>query len=430
MDDAFTFTQRRDITLLLGVLISAIILVVCCLLLPIFAVDQNTIAIPTTEYPINFDGNVVFDNEWKDAYNISFPGARSDGQNVTVYLKYGSNDRVLYGAFTIPGRSSVPPQSDSNEGIHFLFDVTGNANEYLDGNDHDIALYRDGVVQYSIGDKEQKTWIENATSSGALETELPLQDPFSKIDYRIIPAADRWGGEFRIFFKPESELPTLYSFSLLAETDMITRTGEQTHKTTYYPPSSNRVNPSTWTKISFEGTPQIIDLRPNISGLKARITGEARPSEPDGEIANIHIDWGNGEEENLKKFPVSHIYSDPGRYNITVTVTDNNGLNAIKRISVNVPGEPEPGEPEPGEPEPGEPEPGEPEPGEPEPGEPEPGTSITESPWYQKPEIIVLIEVIIGSIVAAIITSIIGPIVVEHYRQKKRSRDRSNRKRR
>jgi PKD domain/HYR domain len=468
MDDAFTFTQRRDITLLLGVLISAIILVVPCLL-PIFAIDQNTIAIPTTQYPINFDGNVVFDNEWKDAYKISFPGARSDGQNVTVYLKYGSNDRVLYGAFTIPGRSSVPPQSDSNEGIHFLFDVTGNANEYLDGSDHDIALYRDGIVQYSIGDKEQKTWIENATSSGALETELPLQDPLSKIDYRIIPAAVRWGGEFRIFFNPESELPKLYGFSLLAETDVITRTGEQMHKTMYYPPSSNRVNPSTWTKISFEGTP-IINLRPSINGLSATITGEARPSEPDGKITNMNIDWGNGEEENFKDFPVSHTYSDPGRYNITVTVTDNNGSNAIKRIplSVNSAVQPPPNEApkiifNPASPinkravssegtqviysanatdrEDGKITPE---------CHPASGTNfpigrtivtctakdsagnetkaslevnVNEVPWYEKPEYFV-------PIVIAIISSIIGPILVGRYGQKKRTRDRSNRKRR
>jgi hypothetical protein len=463
MDDAFTFTQRRDIKLLLGVLISAIILVVSCLL-PVFAIDQNTIAIRTTQYSINFDGNVVFDNEWKDAYKISFPGARSDGQNVTVYLKYGPSDRVLYGAFTIPGRSSVPPQSDSNEGIHFLFDTTDSTNEYLDNNDHKIALYRDKVVQYSIGDKQGR-WITNATSAPD-ETELPLQDPFSKIEFRITSAADRWGGEFKIYFDSE---PMLYGFSLIVETDVITRTGEQTHKTMYYPPSSNRVNPSTWTKISFEGTP-IINLRPSINGLSATITGEARPSEPDGKITNMNIDWGNGEEENFKDFPVSHTYSDPGRYNITVTVTDNNGSNAIKRIplSVNSAVQPPPNEApkiifNPASPinkravssegtqviysanatdrEDGKITPE---------CHPASGTNfpigrtivtctakdsagnetkaslevnVNEVPWYEKPEYFV-------PIVIAIISSIIGPILVGRYGQKKRTRDRSNRKRR
>jgi hypothetical protein len=477
MDGAFIFTQRRDITLILGVVISAILIVSCLLpLLPIFANDQNTIAIPTTEYPINLDGNVVSDNEWKDAYTISFPGARSDGQNVTVYLKYRSNDRVLYGAFTIPGRSSVPLQSDSNEGIHFLFDVTGSADEYLNGSDHDIALYRDGIVQYSIGDKEQKTWIENATSSGALETELPLQDPFSKIDFRIIPTADRWGGEFGIFFKSESELPKLYGFSLVAETDVTTRTGEQIHKTTYYPPSSNRVNPSTWTKISFESTPfrppELIGLQPSVNGLKATITGEARPSEPDGEITNIHIDWGNGEEENFKNFPVSHVYSDPGSYNIMVTVTDNNGLNATERVPVSVNSTVQPANERPKiSMSPASPinvraisSAGTPvnytatatdrEDGNITPECNPPSGSIfpvgstdvtctakdsagnkvaaslmvnvmevpnTELPWYQKPEYIV-------PIVTVIISSIIGPIIVGRYGQKKRSSDRNNRK--
>jgi hypothetical protein len=477
MNGVSDFTQRRSITLLPGVLISTFLLVSC--LLPVFASDQDTIAVPKTEYPINLDGNVV-DNEWKDANKISFPGARSDGQNITIYLKYESNDRVLYGAFRVPGRSSVPPQSDSNEGVHFLFDVTGGTKGYLDGNDHDIALYRDGIVQYSIGDKEQNIWIENATSSAALETELPLQDPFSKIDFRIIPAADTWGGEFRIYFKSESELPKLYGFSLIAETDVITRTGEQIHKTTYYPPSSDRVNPSTWANISFTSIPfrpPQVDLQRSIDGLKATITGEARPSESGGQITNIHIDWGNGEEENLKNFPISHIYSDPGSYNITVTVTDNNGLNATKRVpisvsvtalnsteqppnevpkitmtpasSINVRAVSSAGTPvsytatatdrEDGTITPE--------------CNPASGSIFpigptnvtctandsagnkaaaslmvyvmevadTEMPWYQKPEYIV-------PIVTVIISSIIGPIIVGRYGQKKRSRDRSNRK--
>src|SRR5215211_7165267 len=135
------FVQRLDIVLLLGIPIS-VVLISC----PpyILADDNNIIAIPTTTSEINLDGDVVV-NEWNGARNITFPGARSDEQNVTIYLRYESNNRVLSGAFEIPGRSSVPPQSDSNEGIHFLFETINSTNEYLDENDHDIALYRDKI---------------------------------------------------------------------------------------------------------------------------------------------------------------------------------------------------------------------------------------------------------------------------------------------
>jgi hypothetical protein len=147
---AHAFAERRYVFLF--ILMLAILFIYC--LSPIFGDNENPISIPIIHNKINLDGNLDSD-EWKNGYRATFPESRLNGQNVSVQLKYESNIRVLDGGFIIPGRSAPIYLSNSSEGIHFLFDVMPSANEHLNSDDHDIAFYRDGTVQYSIGDKEK-----------------------------------------------------------------------------------------------------------------------------------------------------------------------------------------------------------------------------------------------------------------------------------
>jgi hypothetical protein len=225
--------------------VSILIIVYVYCLQPILADNSNSTQIPIVKHEIKLDGNFVKD-EWKDALNITFPEARNEGQNVSLYMKYNPDNRVLDGFFTIPGRSAPLFQSTSYEGIHLRFDVEGGANKYLSLDDHDITFYRDGTVRYLIGDKG-KEWIINSTSATS-ETQLPLQSQFSKIDYKIIPTSDSWKGQFKLYF---NTTPTLYGFSILEETPIISRTGHQNSSSAKYPTSSNLMNPFTWRKISF-----------------------------------------------------------------------------------------------------------------------------------------------------------------------------------
>lgn len=392
--------------LLFSILLS-IVIGACSL--RVFGDDGITIAIPVMTSEVNLDGNIGVDNEWKDAFVISFPGARSDGQNVTVYLKYEPNSKVLYGAFSIPGKSPVPSQS--SEGIHFLFDTAGSINENLNNKDHDIAFYRDKTVRYFIGDKE-KGWITNVTSVSS-ETELPLQDPFSKLDFRIITAADGWSGEFKIDLRSD---PSLYGFSIVTQTDVTTRTGRQEPQSTRYPSTLNVTDPSTWTKISFKenatsGTARTVpdnigsNAPENVSLTPGQVSeNTTQPLENEGPKINItplspinvpavsstgtSVSYTatatDKEDGNITPEcnPPSGSIFQIGSTKVTCTTKDSDDKEAVESLIVNV----------------------------------------MELPWYQKPEYIV-------PIVTVIISSIIGPIVVARYGQKKRSKDRSNRKR-
>ena len=56
--------------------------------------------------------------------------------------------------------------------------------------------------------------------------------------------------------------------------------------------------------------------------------------DPDGNIIHYRWDFGDGEErEGLE---AEHTYTKPGRYTITLTVTDNNGITNTLSKSINI----------------------------------------------------------------------------------------------
>ncbi len=71
----------------------------------------------------------------------------------------------------------------------------------------------------------------------------------------------------------------------------------------------------------------------SVSGLK--VTFDASNSyDPDGEI--VGYEWDFGDNRTASGITVSHTYSEPGNYTVTLTVTDNDGLTAkmSKQITV------------------------------------------------------------------------------------------------
>jgi PKD domain len=74
--------------------------------------------------------------------------------------------------------------------------------------------------------------------------------------------------------------------------------------------------------LNYYFLPTIVYSKSKIDGLKATITGEAMPSRVGNYITNIHFDWGDGSASE-GKFPISHNYTHPGNYTVTMRAYDN-----------------------------------------------------------------------------------------------------------
>jgi len=73
-----------------------------------------------------------------------------------------------------------------------------------------------------------------------------------------------------------------------------------------------------------------------VVGLKVTVTGQAVPRSGGGggQITKIHFDWGDGNSADTSSLPASHNYINPGKYNITITAYDSNGLSTTKTMPV------------------------------------------------------------------------------------------------
>jgi hypothetical protein len=197
---------------------------------PVFGTDRSQINIPTLEEKILFDGNVE-ENRWSNSYRVSFPEAGFEGQNVTVYLHYEPNEKALIGAFVIPDDSPADNKREF-DAIRFIFDVSASTQSVV----HDIALYRYGEIIYRI---------ENEMKSKSNVSPLNLQPPFERIEFKTNSDANRWTGQFRIYFSTE---PTIYKFVIQQQNDW---TGKQGNVSLYPSPDINLADPSTWGNILF-----------------------------------------------------------------------------------------------------------------------------------------------------------------------------------
>jgi len=70
--------------------------------------------------------------------------------------------------------------------------------------------------------------------------------------------------------------------------------------------------------------------------LTVRIDGIAVPGIQSATINNVTWNWGDGKSSD-QKFPVTHTYTSPGNYIITIKAFQNNGLSTSKSLSISVP---------------------------------------------------------------------------------------------
>jgi len=82
--------------------------------------------------------------------------------------------------------------------------------------------------------------------------------------------------------------------------------------------------------------PPIADIKvPSDVSVNQTIVFDASGSfDEDGVIVSYYWDFGDG--ENGSGINPSHVYKDPGQYNVTLVVTDNNGITYSKSIIVNI----------------------------------------------------------------------------------------------
>jgi len=82
--------------------------------------------------------------------------------------------------------------------------------------------------------------------------------------------------------------------------------------------------------------PPVADINaPSTVSVNQTIVFDASGSfDEDGVIVSYYWDFGDG--ENGSGISPSHVYKDPGQYNVTLVVTDNNGITYSKSIIVNI----------------------------------------------------------------------------------------------
>jgi len=81
--------------------------------------------------------------------------------------------------------------------------------------------------------------------------------------------------------------------------------------------------------------PELILFDPEVDGLVVTINGVATPSHEGAKITKISWDWGDGKSDE-SWFPATHTYSSSGKYTVTVTVYQSDGLYVSKSIILNV----------------------------------------------------------------------------------------------
>ncbi len=81
----------------------------------------------------------------------------------------------------------------------------------------------------------------------------------------------------------------------------------------------------------------LLELSYAADGLHLQLSGSA--TDPDGEITNLTISWGDSKVNNygandFSQISISHTYVDPGTFDIQVSAIDNEGDSASQTLSV------------------------------------------------------------------------------------------------
>ena len=73
---------------------------------------------------------------------------------------------------------------------------------------------------------------------------------------------------------------------------------------------------------------------PSLPNVNQPVTFLSLSYDPDGYIISYSWDFGDGSKETTANPAITHTYAEPGTYNVTLTVTDNNGLSSTTSAAV------------------------------------------------------------------------------------------------
>jgi PKD repeat protein len=89
------------------------------------------------------------------------------------------------------------------------------------------------------------------------------------------------------------------------------------------------------------GAPVLTLLEPVVDGLNVTLNGNLNPGSSAVTITSVSVDWNDGNASNLTDLPATHRYSSAGIYTISITGNQSDSQSTMKKIIVDLKGEPD-----------------------------------------------------------------------------------------
>lgn len=221
----------------------------------IFIITSSTTTAALNNQKISFDGSI--DNkEYKNAKQLPF----NNSNNIDLgklYLQYNLKNNALEGAFVIPN-----PSGNNDALLHLLFDTAASDNNNNNinsanlnpNNDHRIDISKNlQQARYFIGNGTNGWKVENNSIQGNNNITMKMNDPFDKINIMTSSNAEKWIGEFKIYFiqkaqkqsQTQEPLMPIKRIALLQENYL---SGKKVNSS--IPQNISLTDSSTWSSIS------------------------------------------------------------------------------------------------------------------------------------------------------------------------------------
>jgi DNA integrity scanning protein DisA with diadenylate cyclase activity len=86
--------------------------------------------------------------------------------------------------------------------------------------------------------------------------------------------------------------------------------------------------------------PPVLTLfEPTVDRMNVTLNGNLNAGSPGATIVSVNVDWNDGTSITTDDLPVTHQYSSPGTFTVTVTGNQSDGQSATKKIALEVRGE-------------------------------------------------------------------------------------------
>jgi DNA integrity scanning protein DisA with diadenylate cyclase activity len=86
--------------------------------------------------------------------------------------------------------------------------------------------------------------------------------------------------------------------------------------------------------------PPVLTLfEPTVDRMNVTLNGNLNAGSPGATIVSLHVDWNDGTSITSDDLPVTHQFSSPGTFTVTITGNQSDGQSATKKIALEVRGE-------------------------------------------------------------------------------------------